>query len=69
MKKIKTKVVAIFDGNEIRRQWDGEKELWYFSVIDVIKILTGSMIPKRYWSDLKISLALKEVKCTIKSYG
>lgn len=33
--------------------------MWYFSVIDVIEVLTGSTIPKRYWSDLKKKL-LKE---------
>ena len=32
------------------------KETWVFSVIDVIEILTGSTIPKRYWSDLKKKL-------------
>ncbi|MDO8240502.1 MAG: BRO family protein [Candidatus Moranbacteria bacterium] len=53
MKKIKTKVVAIFEGNEIRRQWDGEKELWYFSVVDVISILTNSDNPQVYWRVLK----------------
>ena len=46
--------IAIFEGKRIRRQWDREKELWYFSVIDVIEVLTGSTIPRRYWSDLKI---------------
>jgi hypothetical protein len=46
--------IAIFEEKRIRRQWDGEKELWYFSVIDVIEVLTGSTIPRRYWSDLKI---------------
>jgi hypothetical protein len=33
-----------------------KKETWFFSVIDVIEILTGSSIPKRYWSDLKNKL-------------
>ena len=47
---------AIFEGKRIRRIWDGEKELWYFSVIDVVTVLTGSTIPRRYWSDLKIKL-------------
>jgi len=46
----------IFQENKIRRHWDDKKELWYFSIIDVIKILTMSNIPKRYWSDLKIKL-------------
>lgn len=48
--------IALFEGKKIRRQWDDEKELWYFSIIDVIQILTDSSIPRRYWSDLKIKL-------------
>lgn len=52
----KSKIIAIFEGKQIRRHWDEEKELWYFSIIDVIRILTDSTIPKRYWSDLKIKL-------------
>ena len=50
------KEVALFDDKTIRRQWDKHKELWYFSVIDVVMVLTGSSIPKRYWSDLKTKL-------------
>lgn len=48
--------IAIFQGKQIRRFWDNKKELWYFSVIDVVSALTGSTIPRRYWSDLKIKL-------------
>ena len=48
--------ITIFQGSQIRRHWDNEKELWYFSIIDVIEVLTGSTIPRRYWSDLKIKL-------------
>ena len=48
--------IAVFEGKKIRRYWDNEKELWYFSVIDVVGALTGSTIPRRYWSDLKIKL-------------
>ena len=47
---------AVFGGNQIRRQWDENKELWYFSIVDIIQVLTESSIPKRYWSDLKIKL-------------
>jgi len=59
MKKKKAKTIAIFEGKKIRRHWDGEKELWYFSVVDVIEVLTGSSIPKRYWSDLKNKLKIE----------
>ena len=48
--------IALFEGRQIRRHWDAGKELWYFSVIDVVSTLTGSSIPRRYWSDLKIKL-------------
>ena len=46
--------VLIFEDKRIRRSFiDGE---WFFSVVDVIAILTKSSVPKRYWSDLKIKL-------------
>ena len=49
----KTNSIILFQQKQIRRRWDEEKELWYFSIVDVIEILTDSTIPKRYWSDLK----------------
>jgi hypothetical protein len=52
-KESKDKTVAIFDGKKIRRVWDEKKELWYFSVIDVVEILTGTERPRKYWNDLK----------------
>jgi hypothetical protein len=54
---MKRKTTVIFNQNKIRRLWDEKKELWYFSVIDVISALTDSSIPKRYWSDLKSKLS------------
>jgi|SRR5690554_1400359 len=48
--------IKIFEQKQVRTHWDEEKEQWFFSVIDVIEILTGSSIPKRYWSDLKKKL-------------
>ncbi len=46
--------VAVFEGKHIRKiLHEGE---WWFSVIDIIEVLTGSTIPKRYWSDLKKKL-------------
>ncbi len=55
MKKNNNKIV-LFKDKQVRRHFDEEKELWYFSVIDVISILTDSTIPKRYWADLKNKL-------------
>ncbi len=48
--------IKLFESKKIRSHYDSEKEKWYFSVIDVVEILTGSSIPKRYWSDLKKKL-------------
>lgn len=45
--------VKLFEGNHIRSVWDNEKEEWYFSVVDVVGVLTESKNPRRYWSDLK----------------
>ncbi|MFA6973808.1 MAG: Bro-N domain-containing protein, partial [Parcubacteria group bacterium] len=58
-KQSNKKAIAIFEGKEIRRHWDGEKELWYFSVSDVIAVLTKSVDPVSYWRKLKERL-LKE---------
>jgi hypothetical protein len=46
-----------FDGHSIRRMFDETTESWWFSVIDVVQILTESKSAKRYWSDLKRKLA------------
>ena len=54
-KKLNT-ISNLFEGKEIRSIWDSEKEEYYFSVVDVISVLTDSNIPKRYWSDLKRKL-------------
>ncbi|MFA5871766.1 MAG: BRO family protein [Parcubacteria group bacterium] len=49
----KEKRIAIFENKEIRRLWDEEKELWYFSVVDIIAVLTDSENPQVYWRVLK----------------
>lgn len=53
----KKKSIIIFKNKKIRRHWDEDKELWYFSVIDVIYALTESERPRKYWNDLKKKLA------------
>src|SRR3989339_898926 len=45
--------IVLFQQNRIRRVYDAQKEEWYFSVVDVISVLTDSVAPRRYWSDLK----------------
>lgn len=47
----------LFEDKKVRTLWDEEQEKWFFSIVDTIKVLTGSTIPKRYWSDLKKKLS------------
>ncbi len=46
--------LVVFQGKGIHRIWQDEE--WYFSVIDIIKVLTESSRPRKYWSDLKSKL-------------
>lgn len=49
--------IQLFEGKQVRYTWDEQHEKYYFSVVDVIQVLTDSNIPRRYWSDLKRKLA------------
>lgn len=49
--------IKLFEEKKVRSQYDEQDEKWYFSVIDVIEVLTDSTVPKRYWSDLKKKLS------------
>ena len=54
-KKLET-ITNLFENSEIRSIWDSEKEVYYFSVVDVISALTNSENPRKYWSVLKTRL-------------
>ena len=43
--------IQLFEDKAIRTAWDEEKEEWYFSVVDVVGVLTNSENPRRYWSE------------------
>src|SRR3989338_798081 len=45
--------IAIFEGKKIRRQWDQENEKWWFSVVDIVAVLSDSTNPQVYWRVLK----------------
>lgn len=49
----KVKSILLFNQQKIRRHWNEEKELWYFSVVDIVAALTGSVDPFAYWRKLK----------------
>jgi len=48
--------IKLFENKEIRVKWNSDREKWYFSIIDVIGILTESSNPRKYWSVLKTRL-------------
>ena len=48
--------IKLFEGQNIRYVWDDEKEQYFFSVVDVIQVLTESPRPRKYWNALKTKL-------------
>ena len=52
----KETAIKLFNDYKIRTHWDQEHEKWYFSIIDVIEVLTNNERPRKYWSDLKSKL-------------
>ena len=65
MKENKLQTISnLFEGKEIRSIWNSEKEEYYFSVIDVVSVLTESNDPSHYWRTLK-SRMIKEGNETV----
>ena len=52
----KDKSIKLFEQKNIRTHWDEEQETWFFSIIDIVEVLTGTDRPRKYWSDLKAKL-------------
>ena len=48
--------IRLFEERKVRAIWNDEQEEWYFSIVDVISILTDSPNPRKYWSVLKTRL-------------
>ena len=48
--------IKLFDEKLVRTLWDDEQEKWYFSITDVIEVLTETDRPRKYWNDLKKKL-------------
>lgn len=49
----KKEAIKIFEEKKVRTLWDDETEEWYFSVVDVVGVLTGSVDGRKYWNKLK----------------
>lgn len=52
--------IQLFEGNQIRSLWDEEKEEWFFSVVDIIAVLTESPNPRDYWYRVKKRMSDEE---------
>lgn len=48
--------IKVFENKDVRTVWDDTEDKWYFSIIDVIEVLTQTDRPRKYWSDLKNKL-------------
>ena len=51
--------IKLFEDKKIRVVYDEEKDDYYFSVVDVVEVLSGSKQPRKYWNDLKRKLSLE----------
>jgi hypothetical protein len=52
----KDTAIKLFNDKQIRTIWDDEQEKWYFSIVDIVGVLTESPNPRKYWSVLKTRL-------------
>ncbi len=53
---VQKSAIKLFEEKKIRTVWDDETEEWYFSVVDVVEVLTDSPNPRKHWSVLKTRL-------------
>jgi len=60
--------IRLFEERKVRAIWDDEQEEWYFSIVDVISILTDSPNPRKYWSVLKTRLKREGSESVIKNF-
>ena len=60
-------ITNLFEGKEIRSIWNSEREDYFFSVVDVISVLTDSNEPRKYWSVLKTRLKKEGSQLTTNS--
>ena len=52
--------IAVFESKHIRRYFDEQSEVWYFSVIDIVEALTGSSHPRDYWFKMKLRVKTED---------
>ncbi len=63
------KELELFEGREVRHEWDEQEEKWWFSIVDVVAVLTGSADPAAYWRKLKQRLKAEGNETVTKCHG
>jgi|GEM_PF-1921311 DNA-damage-inducible protein D len=48
--------IKLFENKKVRSEWNDQEHQWYFSIIDVIEVLTESPRPRKYWNALKTKI-------------
>lgn len=61
--------IQLFENKKVRTLWDEENEKWYFSIIDVVAVLTESVDPNAYWRKLKQRLKLEGNETVTNCHG
>jgi len=61
--------IAVFKSQKIRRHWDERQEKWYFSVVDIVAILSQSIDPRAYWRKLKERLKAEGSESVTNCHG
>lgn len=56
--------IKLFESKHVRSTWDANKGKWFFSIVDVVEVLTDSPNPRKYWSVLKTRLKKEESQLT-----
>jgi hypothetical protein len=52
--------IKLFENRQVRSHWDELEQQWYFSVIDVVEVLTDSTNPRDYWFKMKIRIKTED---------
>jgi BRO family, N-terminal domain len=52
--------LKLFEHKNIRSHWDAEEEKWYFSIVDVVDVLTDSTNPRDYWFKMKLRVKTED---------
>ena len=52
--------IKLFEDKQVRTYWDEREEQWFFSIVDVVEVLTNCTNPRDYWFKMKISVKLED---------